>query len=71
MDAAPAAPSLPAEYYRKHAARVRELAAEATTAAIKEQLYEVARQYDALAERADEAVRMGARSPPRRSGAIW
>ena len=54
------APPLPADYYRKHAMRVRELAADATTPAIKEQLFEVARQYDELAERADEATRLGA-----------
>ena len=48
-------PSLAAEYYRKHAARVRELAAGATTPALKEHLHDVARQYDALAERAGES----------------
>jgi len=41
---------------------VRELAAETTTLAIKEHLLEVARQYDRLAERADEAARIGAGS---------
>ena len=56
-------PSLPADYYRKHAARVRELAADATTPALKENLHEVARQYDGLADRAEEAARIGARSP--------
>jgi hypothetical protein len=56
-------PPLPADYYRKHAARVRELAADATTPALKAHLREVARQYDRLAERADEAQRTGARSP--------
>jgi hypothetical protein len=59
----PSTPSLPADYYRKHAARVRELAADATTPALKEHLHEVARQYDGLAERADEAARTGAHSP--------
>ncbi len=54
-------PSLPADYYRKHAAGVQELAAAATTPALKEQLLEVARQYDGLAERADEAAHTGAR----------
>jgi len=58
----PSTPSLPADYYRKHAVRVRELAAETTTLAIKEHLLEVARQYDRLAERADEAARIGAGS---------
>jgi hypothetical protein len=55
-------PSLPADYYRKHAARVRELAVETTTPAIREQLHDVARQYDGLAEQAEEAARSGARS---------
>jgi hypothetical protein len=56
-------PSLPADYYRKHTARVRALAADATTPALKEHLNEVAQQYDGLAERGDEAARTGARSP--------
>jgi hypothetical protein len=55
-------PSLPADYYRKHAARVRALAAETTTPEIKEHFLEVARQYDNLAASADEADRMRARS---------
>jgi len=63
MDPGPAVPSLTADYYRKHATRVRDLAAGTTTPAIKEQLHDVARQYDALAERADEAVRVGANLP--------
>jgi hypothetical protein len=46
-------PPLPAEYYRRHAARVRQLASEATTTAVKEHLREVALQYERLAERAD------------------
>jgi len=58
----PSTPSLPADYYRKHAARVRELAAETTTPAIKEHLRDVARQYDRLAEGAEEAARLGAQS---------
>jgi hypothetical protein len=62
----PATPSLPADYYRKHAARVRELAADATTPALKEHLLQIARQYDALAERVDEAERIGVRSPKMR-----
>ena len=56
-------PWLPTDYYRKHAARVRGLAADATTLALKEHLHEVARQYDGLADRAEEAARIGARSP--------
>jgi hypothetical protein len=42
--------------------RVRELAAETTTPALKEHLLEIARQYDRLAERADEGARIGAGS---------
>ena len=43
-------PPLPAEYYRRHAARVRRLASEATTPGIKEHLQDVALQYERLAE---------------------
>jgi hypothetical protein len=60
MDPASFFPSSAAAYYRKHAVRVRELAAETTTPAIKEQLHDVARQYDVLADKADEASRLGA-----------
>jgi hypothetical protein len=49
-------PPLPAEYYRCHAARVRQLASEATTTAVKEHLREVALQYERLAERADNGT---------------
>jgi len=63
MDPASAVPSLAADYYRKHAARVRELATGTTTPARKEHLHDVARQYDALADRADEVARIGANSP--------
>jgi hypothetical protein len=58
----PSTPALPADYYRKHAARVRAPAADATTPALKEHLHEVARQYDWLPESADEAARREARS---------
>lgn len=61
MTPLPSTPSLPADYYRKHAARVRALAAEATTPGIKEHLFEVARQYDGLAEQADAGTRIEAR----------
>ena len=47
------APRFPAEYYRRHAARVRRLASEATTTAVKEHLREVALEYERLAARAD------------------
>jgi hypothetical protein len=46
-------PLMPAAYYRRHAARVRQLAGEATTPGIKEHLHEVARQYEQLAERVE------------------
>ena len=48
-------PPLPAEYYRRHAARVRRLANEATTAAVKDHLREVAQEYERLAERVDSS----------------
>jgi len=44
---------LPAEYYRRHAERIRQLASEATTAAVKEHLRAVALQYEQLAKRVD------------------
>lgn len=44
-------PAMPVDYYRRHAARVRQLAREATTPAIKEHLRGVADQYDRLADR--------------------
>jgi len=50
------APPMPMEYYRREAARVRELAREATTAAIKDHLHDVVRQYEQLAERAEAFV---------------
>jgi hypothetical protein len=50
------APPLPAEYYRRHAARVRELARDATTATIKEHLREIALRYERLAERVDNSM---------------
>jgi len=46
----------PAEYYRRHAARVRQLASEATTAAVKAHLREVALEYERLAKRADNGT---------------
>jgi hypothetical protein len=49
-------PPLAAEYYRRHVARVRQLAGEATTQAIREQLLDVAAQYERLAERVDAAT---------------
>lgn len=55
----PSTPPLPAEYYRRHAARVRQLASEATTEAVKEHLRDVAREYELLAERVDGATSTG------------
>ena len=48
-------PPLPAEYYLRHAARVRRLADEATTSAVKDHLREVATEYERLAERVGTA----------------
>lgn len=48
-------PPLAADYYRRHAARVRNLASEATTPAIKEHLQAIAVEYERLAERVDDA----------------
>ena len=56
MDYASTIPTLPAEYYRRHAARVRQLASEATTAAVKEHLREVALEYERLAARVDNST---------------
>jgi hypothetical protein len=49
-------PSLPADYYRKHAARVRLLAVEATTPGIKEHLKGIVREYELLAENAERGA---------------
>ena len=48
-------PPLPADYYRRHAARVRALARDATTPAVKQHLHEVAAEYERLAERVEES----------------
>ena len=58
MEHPPTTPPLPADYYRRHAARVRKLASEATTVAIKEHLQEVALEYERLAERVDGGAPM-------------
>ena len=47
---------LPAEYYRRHAERIRQLAKEATTAAVKEHLRTVALEYERLAERVGNSI---------------
>jgi hypothetical protein len=56
MEHLPPRPPLPAEYYRRHAARVRLLASEATTPAVKAHLSEVASEYERLAERVESAM---------------
>jgi len=56
MNYSSSAPPRPAEYYRRHAARVRQLASEATTTAVKEHLQGVAREYERLAERVDNGT---------------
>jgi hypothetical protein len=56
MEHPPTTPPLAAEYYRRHVARVRQLASEATTQAIREQLLGVAARYEHLAERVDAAT---------------
>jgi hypothetical protein len=48
---------MPSEYYRGQAARVRNLAKDATTDAIREHLAEVALQYEKLAEGAEAGRR--------------
>ena len=51
-------PPMPGEYYRRHAARVRDLALTATTATIREHLATVALQYEKLAEDAEAGYRV-------------
>ena len=47
---------LPADYYRRHAARVRALARDATTSAVKKHLEGVALDYERLADRVDDSA---------------
>jgi hypothetical protein len=44
---------MPSDYYRRQAVRLRNLAQDATTDAIREHLSEVALQYERLAEDAE------------------
>jgi hypothetical protein len=53
MDHPQTNPLMPAEYYRRHAIRVRKLASETTTPALKQYLEDVAEQYERLAERVE------------------
>jgi hypothetical protein len=46
---------LPADHFRRHAARVRALARDATTPAIKKRLEDVALDYERIADRFDES----------------
>jgi hypothetical protein len=48
-------PPLPVDYYRRHAARVRALADDATTPAVKQHLNQIALEYEQLAESVEEA----------------
>jgi len=50
-------PSMPGEYYRRQAVRVRSLAHNATTLAIREHLADIALEYDKLAEGAKAGYR--------------
>jgi hypothetical protein len=47
-------PPMSGEYYRREAARLRNLAQDATTDAIREHLAEIALQYEKLAESAED-----------------
>ena len=47
----------PADYYRRKAARAREVAAGVTTRAVKTRLLDLALEYDRLADGADSATR--------------
>jgi len=50
-------PPMPVEYYRRQAARLRNLAQDATTPTIQEHLADVALQYEKLAEGAEAGYR--------------
>jgi hypothetical protein len=56
MNSPPIPPAMPADYYRRHAARVRRLAGEATTSAIREHLHDTASKYERLADRVDNGM---------------
>jgi len=49
--------SMPADYYRKQAERVRRLADDATTPNVKEHLRGILLEYERLAEKAENAAR--------------
>jgi hypothetical protein len=54
MEFQPTSPRMPADYYRREAARVRRLAAEATTPLVKAHLHDIAGEYERLAQGACE-----------------
>jgi hypothetical protein len=56
MSPPPIPPAMSADYYRRHAARVRRLADEATTPAIRRHLHDIANEYECLAERVDSEM---------------
>jgi hypothetical protein len=57
MDQYPDMPPEPAEYYRRKAARARQVAEGVTTRAIKARLLELALEYDRLADGTETATR--------------
>ena len=56
-------PPQPAEYYRRKAARARQVAEGVTTRAIKERLLELALQYDRLADGSETATQPSTELP--------
>jgi hypothetical protein len=57
MDQLSDLPAQPAEYYRRKAARARQVAEGVTTRAIKARLLELAIEYDRLADGTESATR--------------
>lgn len=57
MDQSSDLPPQPAEYYRRKAARARQVAEGVTTRAIKARLLELAVEYDKLADGTESATR--------------
>jgi hypothetical protein len=57
MDQLSDLPAQPAEYYRRKAARARQVAEGVTTRAIKTRLLELALEYDKLADGTENATR--------------
>jgi hypothetical protein len=57
MDQSSDLPPQPAEYYRRKAARARQVAEGVTTRAIKARLLELALEYDKLADGTQSATR--------------